>query len=142
MDALLSAGRQGVPVVGAALFVTTFPCHYCARHLIAAGIDEVQFIEPYPKSKALRLHSDSIAIDMTEWKNFQKQGIKKVLFHPFSGVAPRLYQRAFFKDRELKIKDTGVMSIQDPEWMTPWHLPMTSYVETEAALARRGRHAE
>jgi deoxycytidylate deaminase len=53
MDAIMSANRRGISVQGAKLFVTTFPCHYCARHLVNAGIDEVQFIEPYLKSKAL-----------------------------------------------------------------------------------------
>jgi deoxycytidylate deaminase len=50
MDALLSAARQGISPVGTRLFVTTFPCHYCARHLVTAGVDEVQYIEPYPKN--------------------------------------------------------------------------------------------
>src|SRR5580658_8370770 len=31
MDALLSAARKGESLVGTRLFVTTFPCHYCAR---------------------------------------------------------------------------------------------------------------
>ena len=50
MDALLSAGRMGKGTIATRLFVTTFPCHYCARHIVSAGVDEVQFIEPYPKS--------------------------------------------------------------------------------------------
>ena len=60
MDALLSASRQGISPVGTRLFVTTYPCHYCARHLVAAGVDEVQYVEPYPKSQALDLHDDAI----------------------------------------------------------------------------------
>jgi deoxycytidylate deaminase len=52
MDALLSAGRSGVSTVGSSLFVTTFPCHFCARHIVTAGVYEVQYIEPYPKSQA------------------------------------------------------------------------------------------
>jgi deoxycytidylate deaminase len=140
MDALLSAGRQSISVEGAMLFVTTYPCHYCARHLITAGIDEVQYIEPYPKSQALRLHHDSIVIEVAEWRELATKGVKKVLFHPFSGVAPRLYERSFLKDRELKEKDTGIMRIQEPEWTSPWHLPVTSYVEIEATLARRDQN--
>lgn len=60
MDAILSAARQGASPVGGRLFVTTFPCHYCARHIVSAGIDEVQYIEPYPKSRAFDLHGDAI----------------------------------------------------------------------------------
>jgi deoxycytidylate deaminase len=63
MDALLTAARKGVSIVGTRLFVTTFPCHYCARHLVAAGVDEVQFIEAYPKSRAISLHRDAIELE-------------------------------------------------------------------------------
>ncbi|MEJ7655371.1 MAG: deaminase [Chloroflexia bacterium] len=41
MSALLDAGRRGVPVQGATLYTTTFPCHNCARHIVGAGIDRV-----------------------------------------------------------------------------------------------------
>lgn len=135
MDALLSAARNGVSSVGARLFVTTFPCHYCARHIVTAGIDEVQYIEPYPKSRALRLHPDSIQAEHTGW-NPPSDGGPKVLFRPFSGVAPKLYKRAFLKDRELKDKISGKMEIRQPLWGGPWYLPRRSYVEVEAELAR------
>jgi deoxycytidylate deaminase len=145
MDALLSAARKGVSLVGTRLFVTTFPCHYCAGHIVAAGVDEVQFIEPYPKSQALNLHRDAIAIEHSGWlppsqiaamHDPKKQKESRVLFRPFSGVAPQLYKRAFMKDRELKNKDTGEMFIQDPSWGTPWHLPKRSPAELEAELSK------
>src|SRR5690348_6308523 len=72
MDALLSAARKGVSLVGTRLFVTTFPCHYCARHIVASGVDEVQFIEPYPKSLALNLHKDAIAVEKSSWNEPSK----------------------------------------------------------------------
>jgi len=148
MDALLSAARKGVSLVGTRLFVTTFPCHYCARHIVAAGVDEVQYIEPYPKSQALSLHRDAIAVENSGWEppsrllaTHDPEKIKKarVLFRPFSGVAPQLYKRAFMKDRDLKKKDTGEMSIHDPEWGTPWHLPKRSPAEIEAELSKEVR---
>lgn len=135
MDAVLSAGRTGVSTVGTRLFVTTFPCHYCARGIVAAGVDEVQYIEPYPKSRALHLHADAITDTSHEWTPPSGKG-KKVLFHPFTGVAPRLYQRAFLKDRDLKDPMSGSHMIGDPDWATPWHLRRASYVELEAALAK------
>ncbi len=101
MDALLSASRSGGATVGTRLFVTTYPCHYCARHIISAGVDEVQYIEPYFKSLASRLHSDAIQQRSAGWLPPSKGG-KMVLFRPFTGVAPRLYRRAFMKDRDLK----------------------------------------
>lgn len=135
MDALLSAGRDGTTTRGTRLFVTTFPCHYCARHIVSAGVDEVQFIEPYPKSKALKLHSDSIQVEATAWEAPSKGGAR-VLFRPFVGVAPRLYRRAFHKDRELKNRDTGDFHIGEPKWGAPWHLRGAAYVDLEALLAK------
>jgi deoxycytidylate deaminase len=135
MDAILSAAREGTPVVGGRLFVTTFPCHYCARHIVSAGIDEVQYIEPYPKSLALQLHKDAIQVEHTGWTPPSK-GTGKVLFRPFSGVAPRLYKRAFRKDRDLKNNMTGDMEFSEPKWGQAWHLARLSYVEMEAELTK------
>lgn len=134
MDAIISAGREGITTVGTRLFVTTFPCHYCARHIVSAGIDEVQFIEPYPKSRATDLHADSIHLKVGGWSPPSKGG-KKVLFRPFVGVAPRMYRRAFLKDRELKDPITGIFDIGQPDWGTAWHLRAASYSELEAKLA-------
>jgi deoxycytidylate deaminase len=67
MDALLSAGRSGTSTVGSRLFVTTYPCHYCARHIVSAGVYEVQYIEPYPKSRAIELHGDAIETVAERW---------------------------------------------------------------------------
>ncbi len=138
MDALLSAARKGVSLAGMRMFVTTFPCHYCARHLVAAGIDEVQYIEAYPKSRALFLHKDSIVHQAPEWKppSSGDHRATKVLFRPFTGVAPRLYARAFLKDRELKDKESGLHQIGESEWGSPWDLGRLSYVQLEAELLR------
>lgn len=130
MDALLTAARQSLSPVGSRLFVTTFPCHYCARHIVSAGVDEVQYIEPYPKSLAFDLHGDAIEKSKAAWvspsdatiihnelivKSSDQQVTPKVLFRAFTGVAPRLYRQAFMKDRKLK-NDQGKMSFGQPEW--------------------------
>jgi deoxycytidylate deaminase len=140
MDALLSAARKGVSTVGSRLFVTTFPCHFCARGIVSAGVDEVQYIEPYPKSLALELHSDAITVDRRdrdghEWAAPSKGG-RKAKFSAFTGVAPRLYARAFLKDRSLKESDTGHYHVGSADWGTPWDIHRTSYVELEVALAK------
>ncbi|WP_218016217.1 anti-phage dCTP deaminase [Sphingomonas asaccharolytica] len=134
MDALLSAGREGITTVGCRLFVTTFPCHYCARHIVSAGLDEVQFIEPYPKSRAIDLHADSIQVSVKDWSPPSRAG-KRVLFRPFVGVAPRMYRRAFIKDRDLKNSMFGQLQQGEPDWGTPWHLRAVSYSDLEAKLA-------
>jgi hypothetical protein len=84
--------------MGCSLFTTTFPCHSCARHIVASGITTVYYIEPYEKSLALELHSDSIVGDPTD----QHAG-SKVKFLHFEGVAPRQYQRLFTLVGERKI---------------------------------------
>jgi len=89
MNALLDAGLRGVPVAGATLYSTTFPCHNCARHLIGAGIARVVFIEPYTKSRAEQLHADAATIARSE------RDPRKVAFEPFVGVAPRRYLEMF-----------------------------------------------
>ncbi|WP_428266401.1 anti-phage dCTP deaminase [Haliangium sp.] len=134
MDALLTAARGGSSPVGARAFVTTHPCHYCARHLVAAGIDEVQYIEPYPKSLARKLHEDAITNKVKEWVPPSRGG-SRVLFRPFTGVAPRMYRRAFLKERELKDKKTGDMKFGDVTWADVWHLGRASYIELEAKLS-------
>jgi deoxycytidylate deaminase len=147
MDALLSAARKGISVVGTRLFVTTFPCHYCARHLVAAGVDEVQYIEPYPKSRALLLHDDSITEKDDGWiapsevdrlhGPSRKDDVNRkfVLFRPFRGVSPRLYRRTFLQSGDLKDKNTGNMLIHEPYWTSPWYLPKKGYISLEAALS-------
>lgn len=89
MAAITDAARRGVATARTTLYTTTFPCHNCARHIVAAGIARVVFIEPYPKSRALDLHADSIALEGTG----QCDG--KVSFEPFVGVAPRLFDDFF-----------------------------------------------
>ncbi|MGF7115774.1 deoxycytidylate deaminase [Pseudomonas laurylsulfatiphila] len=86
MEALLSSARSGTSTAGSDLYCTTFPCHNCAKHIVAAGIKRVVYVEPYPKSKALEFHSDSISLD----KNSDN-----VIFEPFIGVGPRSFFNLF-----------------------------------------------
>lgn len=87
MEALLSCARNNISCKDATLYATTFPCHNCAKHIIAAGIKRVVYIEPYPKSKAFQFYpaeiSDAIHDDC------------KVIFEPFTGVGPQRYNDLF-----------------------------------------------
>ncbi len=85
MEALLACARSGCDCKGASVFCTTFPCHNCAKHIIAAGVREVIYIEPYPKSKAFQFHDDAI----TEDKGAEADN--RVRFKPFIGVGPRRF---------------------------------------------------
>jgi deoxycytidylate deaminase len=146
MECLLAAARQGRSTQATRMFVTTFPCHFCARHIVSAGVDEVQYIEPYPKSKALHLHRDAITPLRAGWAapsapsrddSFTRDGGKHVLFRSFTGVAPRLYARAFLKDRDLKDDVTGKLKIGQPEWGHSWYMAKASYAEMEAKVSPR-----
>lgn len=91
MCAICDAARLGKSVKGATLYCTTFPCHNCTKHLLAAGIKRVVYIEPYPKSKARELHSNEIDIESSS--------PGKVSFVPFLGISPFRYRDIFQKGR-------------------------------------------
>lgn len=95
MEAIVSAARSGKSgVVGGTLYTTTFPCHNCARHIVAAGISRVYYVEPYAKSLALELHSDSIS------------GVKEIddkcAFLQYEGVGPDSVLKLFHHGVERK----------------------------------------
>lgn len=87
MEALLSCSRGHISTKDTHLYCTTFPCHNCAKHIIAAGVTRVVYVEPYPKSKALDFHEDSITLNSDE--------TGKVRFEPFVGVGPRSFFNLF-----------------------------------------------
>lgn len=95
MHAIIQGSQlTGDKMVNGKLFCTTYPCHNCARHIVAAGIKEVYFIEPYVKSLCLTLHYDS----MSENENDEN----KVKILMFDGVAPRNYLTFFTNFAERK----------------------------------------
>lgn len=104
MEALLSCGRNGQSTVGTTLYCTTFPCHNCAKHIIAAGVERVVYVEPYPKSKALAFHDDSIA---PVGSGAEESGL--VRFDAFVGIGPRrffdLFSMQLGSSYELERKD-------------------------------------
>lgn len=86
MEALLSIARSNHSTIGASIYCTTFPCHNCAKHLIAAGIRRVVYIEPYEKSKATDFHDEAILMGFEE-----DPTNNKVKFQPFVGIGPRSF---------------------------------------------------
>ncbi|MFZ0305133.1 MAG: anti-phage dCTP deaminase [Terracidiphilus sp.] len=137
MDAILTCARLGISVRGNYLYVTTFPCHNCTRHIIASGIRRVYYVEPYPKSKARDLHSDAICFDEEEAK-----ATGKIPFLPFIGVGPRRYLDFFSMDlsggREVKRKeeDGKPCNPQKIERTPRVYLDPDSYLESEERLRR------
>lgn len=82
MSAITSCAQNGISLDGTTLYCSTFPCHNCAKHIIASGIKRVVYIEPYPKSRTLDLYSDSITISNEN---------DKVKFEEFVGIGPRRF---------------------------------------------------
>ena len=92
--AIVNAARSGVSTQGALLYSTTFPCHECAKMIIGAGIVEVHYIEPYPKSLVGRLYRHLIDTSPPVKAAPGLVG-SRVPFYQFLGIAPRYYMRAF-----------------------------------------------
>src|SRR6266436_5085148 len=92
MSALCDAARLGRSVKDGVLYCTAFPCHNCTKHILAAGIGKVVYLEPYPKSQARLLHGDEIEIESDAQPS-------KVAFLPFLGISPFRYRDIFAKGR-------------------------------------------
>jgi len=119
MDALLSCMRSGTSPTTCTLYTTTFPCHNCARHIVASGIRRVVYVEPYPKSRASDLHDDALTFSEED----QDVANSRIPFVPFVGIAPRRYIDFFSLDLgtgERKKRKT------DDGKMTPWSRGMES----------------
>ena len=133
MEALLSAARVGVSVRGGTLYTTTFPCHNCTKHIVAAGIMRIVYIEPYPKSLAKELHKDSISID--------KKDDRLVSFLPFLGVGPRRYFDLFSlklgsgREVERKNSDGKVIDFESQKQQINLRLSEKSITYTKEELA-------
>lgn len=99
MDAITTLARTGeASTKDKIMYTTTYPCHNCARHIVAAGICSVYYIEPYEKSLALDLHDDAI-------NDINIEDSRKVNFIQFEGVSPRRYTKFFFSTSDRKNSD-------------------------------------
>jgi|TARA_R100000501_G_scaffold15987_1_gene29043 deoxycytidylate deaminase len=117
MVSICDAARLGKAVKGTTLYVTTFPCHNCTKHIIGSGIKRVIFLEPYPKSRAKQLHSNEIEIE--------KSSSAKVSFLPFLGISPFRYRDIFEKgSRKLSGQAKTWYAFDDrPRPLVPESLP-------------------
>ncbi|HEY3309171.1 MAG TPA: anti-phage dCTP deaminase [Desulfuromonadaceae bacterium] len=127
MSAIMDAARRGVPLQGATLYCTTFPCHMCARHIIAAGIKRVVFIEPYPKSMAKILYYKSIHLD--------EEGASdgSVFFESFVGVSPNRYIE-LFSMKKRKGKDGTIVKWKPSESFPSVNMIVPTYLDVETII--------
>lgn len=121
MVAICDAARLGRSIKGGILFCTTFPCHNCTKHILASGIRQVVFMEPYPKSRAKQLHKNEIEIE--------KVSETRIPFVPFLGISPYRY-RDIFEKKSRKIRGVAVTWYKgEPRPLVETSGP--AYVETE-----------
>ncbi len=130
MHAILTGSQLGGDRPrGGKLFCTTYPCHSCARHIVAVGIREVYYIEPYRKSLATKLHGNSITEDESD--------ATKVKILPYDGVAPTRYLRLFRVPRDSR-KANGRMTKVDPKVAGPRFDKTLEALPTLEALVVKG----
>ncbi|MBI4997450.1 MAG: cytidine deaminase [Rhodocyclales bacterium] len=137
MDAILGCARRGISTKGTVLYCSTYPCHNCAKHIIASGIGQVIYVEPYPKSKAQDMHKDAIAVP-----DDNSQG-QKVLFSPFVGVGPRIFADVFSLTLSAgeKLRRKKKDSCEKAEWEKSRARPRmkifdSSYVQNEKTVSK------
>jgi deoxycytidylate deaminase len=126
MSAICDAARQGRVLKHSILYCTTFPCHICAKHIVASGISKVVFVEPFPKSYAEQLHGDAIVIG-------RSVDSTKVSFE--HGISPFRYRDLFARERRKN--DIGDFE----QWADGESRPIIKYtvqnwIVNEAAAAK------
>jgi cytidine deaminase len=129
MAALMDAARRGLRVSGGTLYSTTFPCHNCARHIVAAGIGRVVYIEPYPKSMARELYPDSI-------KDDYEGSTSHTTFAPFVGIAPRRYMELFDMPKR-KSRDGKIINWKPGDARPRLDRMNTTYLLTETMAVQK-----
>lgn len=128
MNAISDAARFGRATRGGILYCTTMPCHLCTKLIVASGLVEVQYLQPYYKSLVRELYEDSVAIDESET-------FTRVKFQPFRGVTPNGYRLVFEKGKRKDSEDRAV------KWVASTALPIfttdyPSYLNTEANVVK------
>lgn len=122
MFAVTDAAKRGIAIRDATLYCTTFPCHNCARHIIASGIKRVVYIEPYPKSRTKELYKRIVRID--DDKNSDLNAVK---FEPFIGIAPDIYFKLF--QRKVRKNKRGLALPEDHLSSLPRLYDQASYLK-------------
>lgn len=112
MAAVMDAAKRGVSVAGCTLYTTTFPCHNCAKHIVASGLKRVVYVEPYPKSYTHKLYADSV------WIDGAGEAGKVIKFEPFVGVSFRQYF-SLFSMAGIERKINGALTPWVPETAAP-----------------------
>lgn len=125
MSALADAARRGAAVQSCILYTNTFPCHMCARQIIASGISEVIFLQPYSKSLAFDLYADSISRDPSG---------PGVHFKNFVGVTPNSFLQIFRKKSRRKDHTGKIIEWRKEQARTIANIYAPAYIKIEDAI--------
>ena len=130
MEAILHAARNGFNGLrNATLYVTTFPCENCVKHILAAGIKRVVYVEPYPKSRAVKFFEEFIAQD-------PQDDVAQLKFKQFTGISPNIYGKFFKMSMERKGNDGTVQAtLNSPMPLTNVYMDSFTLYEAEIAQA-------
>ena len=80
--AILDSGKEGIPLRGAILYTTTYPCLLCVKKIIHVGIKEVVYLDPYPYKEATEMLTHA-----------------HVSAFKFEGVMERAFDRLYGKEK-------------------------------------------
>lgn len=92
-NAIDDASVRGISPAGGTLYVTTYPCHLCYKQSLSVRLKRIEYIEPYPKSRATAMYPDS------------DDGESRLV--PYAGVAPLRYGRIFDERKPFAADATG-----------------------------------
>lgn len=142
MACICTAARRGTPLGGLSLYTTTYPCHECARLIVATGIREVVYVDAYPKSQVRDMYADEV----DEGPDARPD---RVSFRPFEGIAPRLFRAVFAKTGRGRDAASGKYEAWQPGNARPrlvvdadvTHNPHVLELEVATDLGRRLRAA-
>lgn len=129
MDAITFVARTNKHGLhGGTLYSTTYPCHSCARHIVASGIYKVLYIEPYPKSLAIDLHSDAVSTNESKFGTL-------VVFLQYTGIAPKNILKLFHSGLSRKDPMGKVINVEQKTAMPVVEVPLDDYTKHEEIIA-------
>ncbi len=81
---VVSTGYNNVSVKGGTLYCTTFPCNFCAKAIVNAGVREIVYEEGYPDDLSRRIldHTDLVL------RRYSTGGVSSGTVRPEPGKGP------------------------------------------------------
>ncbi len=137
MEAILSAARNArLGLRKGTLYVTTYPCDNCVKHILAAGLRRVVYIEPYPKSRARAFFADLLGVG-----NCTEGPQKWLQLTQFVGIAPESYVSLFRQCSDRK-SQSGLLLRTDESPMPKIAAFLDGYTHYEGLIAMEATDEE